>query len=237
MRLTGETPRLFRLTLIGTINCFLVREDDGFSLVDTNLSGSASSILAAAQHRGGPIRRILLTHAHFDHVGSLDALLAKLPGMELSIGSREARLLAGDYSLDPGEPRKRLFGFPAVQARPSRILQDGDFVGSLQAVSCPGHTPGHMAFLDVRDGTLLAGDAFVNQVGLIAAGVFKPYFPFAAWFSWDQISAAESARKLCNLNPTRLALGHGKTITSPVQKMNQAAALALRQSGKNARLN
>jgi glyoxylase-like metal-dependent hydrolase (beta-lactamase superfamily II) len=109
---------------------------------------------------------------------------------------------------------------------------DGDRVGSLQAVFSPGHTPGHIAFLDVRDGTLIAGDAFVNQMGLIAAGVFKLYFPMAAWFSWDRVSAAQSARELRDLKPTRLAVGHGKTVVSPLEKMNRTVELAFRQCGK-----
>jgi len=109
---------------------------------------------------------------------------------------------------------------------------DGDRVGSLQAIFSPGHTPGHMAFLDVRDGSLIAGDAFVTQVGVIAAGVFKVYFPFAALFSWNRVFAAESARKLRDLKPTRLAVGHGKTVESPLAAMDRAVELAFRQSEK-----
>ena len=232
MIVVSETNHLIRLTRLGVFNCFLVREDDGFTLIDTCLSGSASAILSAAQRFGAPIRRIALTHAHFDHVASLDALVAALPAVEISVGIREARLLAGDFSLDAGEPHNKLFGFIKVIARPSRTLANSDRVGSLQAVSSPGHTPGHMAFLDVRDGTLIAGDAFVNQMGLIAAGVFKPYFPLAAWFSWDQVSAAQSAKKLRDLKPARLAVGHGKTIVSPAEKMKRAVELAFRQCGK-----
>lgn len=232
MNLVSETDHLIRLTRLGVFNCFLVREDDGFTLVDTCLAGSASRILSAAQSFGTPIRRIVLTHAHFDHVASLDALAAVLPNVEISIGIREARLLAGDFSLDAGEPHNKLLGFIKVKSRPSRTLANSDRVGSLQAVSSPGHTPGHVAFLDTRDGTLLAGDSFMNQMGVTAAGVFKLYFPMAAWFSWDRVSAAQSARKLRDLKPTRLAVGHGKTIVSPAEKMRRAVELAFRQCGK-----
>jgi glyoxylase-like metal-dependent hydrolase (beta-lactamase superfamily II) len=45
----------------------------------------------------------LLTHAHFDHVTSLDALVAELPDVETAIGLREARLLEGDFELEPNE--------------------------------------------------------------------------------------------------------------------------------------
>jgi glyoxylase-like metal-dependent hydrolase (beta-lactamase superfamily II) len=46
MRLVQETSNLFRLTRFEMFNCFLVREDDGFTLVDTGLPGSAPAILA-----------------------------------------------------------------------------------------------------------------------------------------------------------------------------------------------
>jgi glyoxylase-like metal-dependent hydrolase (beta-lactamase superfamily II) len=165
-------------------------------------------------------------------VGSLDALVLRFPGIEFAVGQREARLLVRDLSLETGETGKRLLGFPGVKSRPTRVLNDGDRVGSLQAIFSPGHTPGHLAYLDVRDGSLIAGDAFTTQTGVIAAGVFKLYFPFPALFSWNRAYAAESARKLRDLKPTRLAVGHGMTMESPLAAMDQAIELAFRQSRK-----
>jgi glyoxylase-like metal-dependent hydrolase (beta-lactamase superfamily II) len=232
VRLIQETTRLVRLTRFGMINCFLVGEDDGFTLVDTNLAGAGPGIIQAAQQFGSPIRRIVLTHAHIDHVGSLDSLVCNLPGIELAVGERESRLLRRDFSLDAGESGKILLGFPGAKSQPTLLLKDGDRVGSLQAVFSPGHTPGHMAYLDVRDGTLLAGDAFVTQAGVTAAGVFKLNFPFPWLFSWNREVSAESARKLRNQKPARLGVGHGKTIESPLAAMDKAVDLAFRQCGK-----
>lgn len=229
MQLVEETKNLFRLTRFGMINCFLVREDDGLTLVDTNLAGSAVGIRKAVQSLAAPIRRIVLTHAHIDHVGSVDALVPELPKVEFACGQRENRLLRRDFSLDAGETGKKLFGFPGVKSRPSRLLNDSDSISSLQAIFSPGHTPGHMAYLDIRDGTLIAGDAFTTQWGVTAAGVFKLHFPFPALFSWNRELAAESAKKLTNLKPARLAVGHGKTISSPLVVMEQAVDLAFQK--------
>jgi glyoxylase-like metal-dependent hydrolase (beta-lactamase superfamily II) len=157
-----ETKNLFRLTRLGMINCFLIREDDGLTLVDTCLAGSASAIRKAARNLDAPIRRIVLTHAHIDHVGSTDALLEELQGVEFVVGQRESRLLQHDFSLDAGETGKRLFGYPGVKSRPTRLLMGGDRVGSLQAIFSPGHTPGHVSFLDVRDGLLGCRRRFHN---------------------------------------------------------------------------
>ena len=232
MQLVQETKNLVRLTRFGMVNCFLVREDDGLTLIDTSVAGSAPSVCKAAQSLGAPIRRILLTHAHIDHVGSLDALVSEYQGMEFAIGQRESRLLLKDFSLDAGETGKRLMGFPGVKSQPARLLNDGDCIGSLQAIFSPGHTPGHFAFLDMRDGSLIAGDAFTTQTGVLAAGTFKLLFPFPALFSWNREVAAESARKLRGLKPERLAVGHGKTVESPLAAMDQAIELAFRQCGK-----
>jgi glyoxylase-like metal-dependent hydrolase (beta-lactamase superfamily II) len=229
MRVVQETDNLFRLTRFGMINCFLVREPEGFTLVDTGLRGSAGAILRAASRLGASIRRIVLTHAHIDHIGSLDDLMAALSSSELAIGKREARLLAKDLSLEAGEKGKTLFGFTGAKAQPGRLLMEGDRIGSLKAVSSPGHTPGHVAYLDVRDSALIAGDAFTTQTGVVVAGVFKPLFPFPALFSWNAVVSAKSAGKLRGLNPSILAVGHGPTIASPAREMDLAIEEAFRQ--------
>jgi glyoxylase-like metal-dependent hydrolase (beta-lactamase superfamily II) len=234
MHLVKETDCLYRLTRL-IFNCFLVKEDDGSAtLIDTGLPGSAPAILEKARQLGAPIHRILLTHAHIDHVASLDALNAALPGVPIFIGVNEAPLLAGDCSSYGCPPGRRAFGYMKTRSQPTHLLQDGEMVGSLKTIFSPGHTPGHVAFLDIRDGTLLAGDSFTTQMGVVAAGVFKFYFPLPRWFSWNLPAAAASARRLCDLRPTKLAAGHGNTLENPVAAMERATSLAIRQAAQSA---
>ena len=161
MKVHNHGNNLIQLTYYGFVNVYLVREEDGFTLVDTALESCARSIVQTAQQFGQPIRRILLTHAHTDHSGGLDAVHALIPEAEFVMPARDARFLTGNMSLDADEPRNRLRGGWVIRkTRPTRLVQEGDRVGSLEVIVTPGHTPGHCSFLDTRTGTLIAGDAF-----------------------------------------------------------------------------
>lgn len=218
-------PDITRVSRFGFVNCYLVREDDGLTLVDTMLPRSGKRILAAAQSLGAPIVRIALTHAHGDHIGSLDELHQLLPDAEVIISTRDARLLAKDRSLDPGEPQGKLKGsYPGASTTPTRTIGDGDMIGSLQVVASPGHTPGHVSFLDTRDRTLIAGDAYVTLGGLATTAKGTPAFPLPSMATWDKPTELDSARKLRALDPVRLAPGHGKIVEAPLQAMDAAIA-------------
>ncbi len=233
MKSTSHGNYLIKLTRYGMVNCYLVREDDGFTLVDTNLPGSAKGILAAAQAHGASIVRIVLTHAHNDHVASLDALKQELPEAEVAITARDARFLAGDQSLDPDEPQAKLRGgYQQCTTQPTRKLQPGDRIGSLEVIASPGHTPGHAAFLDVRDKTLIAGDAFQTQGGMAVSGVVRWLFPLPALATWHKPTALRTAKALRALNPTRLAVGHGKVLEDPLAAMDQAIRAAESRFGQ-----
>jgi glyoxylase-like metal-dependent hydrolase (beta-lactamase superfamily II) len=227
MKTIRHGENLVQLTRLGAVNAYLVREVDGLTLVDTTIGGSAKGILAAARALDSAIVRIALTHAHGDHVGSLDELHDVLSGAEVLIGAREARLLDKDKSLDPGEPRAKIRGsLPGTRTKPTRTLVPGDRVGSLEVHAAPGHTPGHIAFFDARDGTLIAGDAFQTLGGIAVAGVVRPLFPFPAMGTWHKPTAAETGARLAALQPSRLATGHGKVLDQPGRAMADAVAAA-----------
>jgi glyoxylase-like metal-dependent hydrolase (beta-lactamase superfamily II) len=216
-----------RIRRFGFVNAFLVPEDDGLTLIDTTLPRSANAILGAANAFGAPIVRIVLTHAHGDHVGSLDALAAALPGVEVLITDRDARFLTGDKSLDPDEPRsKPRGGYPEVSTRPTGALVPGTRVGSLEVVAAPGHTPGHVALLDTRDRTLYCGDAFSTLGGVATTAKANPRFPLPAMATWDKATELATARALRGIDPARLAPGHGPVVENPGPAMEAAIAKA-----------
>ena len=212
MRSRQLTPNLTQLTRLRFVNAYLVREDDGFTLVDTTLPRSADSIYAVAAAAGAEIRRIALTHGHGDHVGSLDDL-GKLLGSEVEVAMPEldARIHAGEDVVDGKPPGS----WPTLETRPDVLLRAGDRVGSLEVVAAPGHTPGHVAFLDSRDRSLIAGDVFTTLGGAAVSSHFTLPFPVAALATWDKELNLDSARSLRALEPSLLAVGHGPALPDP----------------------
>ena len=220
-----------RLSRLGLVNAYLVREDDGLTLIDAMLPRSHKKILAAAAELGAPIVRIALTHAHGDHIGALDALAAALPDAAVLISARDARLLAKDKMMDPGEPDAKLRGgYPGASTRPTRTFTDGDRVGSLEVHAAPGHTPGQVAFLDPRDGTLFCADAFSTLGGVETTARVNRRFPLPALATWHRPTALATARTLRALDPARLAPGHGKVVEAPGAAMDEAIARAAKVS-------
>ena len=225
MKVTTHGEHLVKITKAGFVNAYLVREDDGFTLVDTLLPRSADGILEAATQQGGTINRILLTHAHGDHVGSVDELVEKLGSVEMLISTRDARFIGGDRSLDPSEQQGKPRGsWRTLKTKPSRTIEPGEQIGSLEVLASPGHTPGHVSFLDTRDRSLIAGDAWVTLGGVATLDKPSWRFPLPAMASWHKPTSLESSRQLRALEPSRLAVGHGPVIEAPGPKMDAAIA-------------
>ncbi len=227
MKISYYGDYLIQLTRLGAFNCYLVQEEAGLTLIDTGLSGSAKDILATAVSLGKPITRVTLTHAHGDHAGSLDAICAQLPEAEIAWHPRTASFLGGDLSLKADEPQAKLRGsFISATTQAARELLPGDKLGSLRVVAAPGHTPDQIAFFDERDGSLIAGDAFQTKAGTAVAGQMRWLFPFPALATWHKPTALQSAYRLRDLQPTRLAVGHGRVLENPRTALDAAIRAA-----------
>jgi len=201
--------------------------DDAWILVDTGLPGAASRIINAAELLYGtdaPPVAIVLTHGHFDHVGSVRELVRR---WRVPVYAHELELpyLTGRSSYPPPDPAVG-GGAMATMSRffPKKPINLGDSVRTLPAdgsipvigewrwIHTPGHAPGHVSLFRDYDRALVAGDAFVTtkQESLSAVLTQRPevHGP-PAYFTTDWLAAEESVETLAELHPGVVVTGHG----------------------------
>jgi glyoxylase-like metal-dependent hydrolase (beta-lactamase superfamily II) len=230
MKTTSITPDLIQVRRLGFVNAYLVRESDGFTLIDTTVGkGAAGDLLGAAEAAGGEIRRVALTHGHGDHAGGLDAIKQRLgDSVEVYLGEADARFLAGEKVMEGKMP-----GFwRDVETVPDVRLKGGERIGSLEVVPSPGHTLGHVAFLDTRDRSLYCGDVFTATGRMSVSNHFYWRFPLAYGATLDRPEDLRSARALRELVPSRLLPGHGPATPAPGAAMDEAIARSERALGE-----
>jgi glyoxylase-like metal-dependent hydrolase (beta-lactamase superfamily II) len=226
MKLSKEET-VYQLTFLPgffPVNCFLIEEQTELTLIDTGIPSSYKEILHVIEKLDKPLTNILLTHAHGDHVGSLDELKRKFPDVPVSISTRDSRLLKGDKTLDSNESQLPIKGgfTKSLKTQADRLLEEGDRIGSLQVVATPGHTPGSISFLDTRNQAIIVGDAMQTRGGTAVSGQIRPLFPFPAFGTWDKELAIESVKKIEKLKPSLIAVGHGDMIKKPVILIQKA---------------
>ena len=207
--------------------------DGEWTLVDAGLPGMAERIIAFARDRFGdvPPRAIILTHGHFDHVGSLHALLNAWPGVRVYAHRLELPYLDGRASYPPPDPTVG----GGIMARLSVAYPRGpaDFGGRLDVlpddgsvpslpdwrwIATPGHSPGHVSLFRDSDQTLIVGDAFVTQKQESFLAVMTKAYEMHGppmYFTPDFGSAGESVRRLATLRPTTAFTGHGQVVANP----------------------
>ncbi|WP_160723901.1 MBL fold metallo-hydrolase [Bacillus sp. USDA818B3_A] len=202
-------------------------ETNEFVLIDTGMPKSADQIQDMIKERFGENaipKAIILTHGHFDHVGSIAALLEDW-NTPVYAHEKELPYLTGKKDYPPGDPNvdsglvaKMSPMFPNhgidiskhIQALPS----DGTVpnMNGWKWIHTPGHTPGHISLFREQDRTLIAGDAFVTvkqeslyKVMTQAQEISGP----PRYYTTDWDAAFESVKKLEALKPQAAVTGHG----------------------------
>jgi glyoxylase-like metal-dependent hydrolase (beta-lactamase superfamily II) len=196
-------------------NPYLLIDPDGLTLIDAGLPGSHKKILrymAGLGYAPKDLKRILITHSDFDHVGGLPAL-KHATGARVYASPVEAQAMAEGHASRPVKPRKLsrklLFGlmtrvFKPARVRVDELLSDGQILpvlGGLRVIETLGHTPGHISLFAPSLGILFCGDSIVSgEEGLRGSSGAN---------NWDQAKSDESVRKQAALGARILCSGHG----------------------------
>ena len=198
------------------VNCYICVEEGGVTLVDASTPNQMDGIFNAIERIGRQpqeLRHILVTHADWDHAGSL-ADIQEATGAKVFAGEETSEWLIKGKS-PPHLPRpiqalsSRWLRYRARAAGAVHPVKDGEtlpILGGLRAIATPGHTPGHFSFFSAMMGMLFAGDALSTRGGKVS---LMPSFVTA-----DMSAGRGSAIQLLGLAAAGLGCGHGKPLKS-----------------------
>jgi len=209
------------------VNVFALNGGSGWVLIDAGLSGSAGRIRNWARDHfsAAPPTAIVLTHAHFDHIGALEALCEEwdvpvyahrdelpyvtgeraYPPPDPSVGGGMMARMSALYPRAPIEMGGRVRELPADGTVP--------FLAGWRWIHTPGHTAGHISLFRELDLTLIVGDAFctTKQESFFAVASQSPELHGPpAYFTTDWDAARDSVERLAALRPVIVAPGHGR---------------------------
>lgn len=207
-------PGVIHIPTSKTDNAYLIDGDDGLTLVDVGRSKAVGPLLHTITELGhdpAELRRIVLTHAHPDHVQGAPEL-REHTGAHILIHAADAAWLSDGRVPTNGRSGAGARRFDQLKAahwtpfKPDAALEDGELIagsGGLRVIHTPGHSPGHIALLHEPTRTVLVGDALF-RTGKLGYG--------PATFAADPTARATGAARIPD-NVTAIGFGHGTPLT------------------------
>jgi glyoxylase-like metal-dependent hydrolase (beta-lactamase superfamily II) len=193
-------------------NWYLVEDETGVTIVDAGVPTSWDSLTSALGEIGrktADVKALVLTHAHFDHIGFAERARTEL-GIPVYVHEKDVSLTKRPLSYDHERARAKYFltqiqAFPIVLSLvknrafwPTPVGDTTQYLdGSLpvpgepQVLPTPGHTYGHCAMHFPDRDVVIAGDAFV---------MLDPYTAEKGPKIVARAATADSARDLASLD-------------------------------------
>jgi len=213
------------------VHCYAVAGDDGWTIIDAGL-GSGSTLRwweeALAELGDPPVRRVVITHYHPDHIGASAGLVALTGATEVVQGAHDAHLTelawGEDADVDGFQQHLEMHGMPAEMAAqstdaeertpvhaaaPTRLVEPGDELDldgeRFRVLVLPGHADGHIALHGGRSGRLFGGDVLLEEI-TPNVGRWPDTAP-------DPLGAyLRTLGEIDRMAPTRVFPGHGPVI-------------------------
>lgn len=215
MKAEQISPHVWSLStwLVIPIRVWVVVDSDGVTLVDAGIPLMTRGILSFIdQLAAGPLKRIVLTHGHSDHVGAVKRI----------VGDRDIPVYAHEIEIPylegklpyPRRKKAEMTVAPGV-VQPLRKIPSGELetIAGLRPYLTPGHAPGHVVYYHETDRIMLAGDLFTSKAGKL----HRPMPMFTA----DMAQALKSSVILRELQPVHLEVCHGKPVKRPAEHLDE----------------
>ena len=189
----------FKTVTVGLyeVNCTLAIDGADAWVVDPGADEEA--IEKAAEAEGAKIAGVLLTHAHFDHIGAIPGIKARFPDAPVYVHPSDEVMFGHPFNRLPPE-------YPSFP-KPAGVVDARKFPLA-EVIETPGHTPGGVCYYFKDDGVLLSGDT------LFAGSVGRTDFP-----GGSMTTLVESLKKLKALpDDTKVIPGHGPSTTIGEEK-------------------
>ena len=201
-------PDVYTFSGLKVGRVYLLTAGDGLTLIDASIPPAGKWILDQMEAGGFSaenLKRILITHAHPDHVGGIPEIM-QATNAKLIVPEGERAVVDGEIPI----PRATGWLKPPVtileNMKADATLTDSDtlpVLGGLQAIHTPGHAPGHMAYWQPERRILFCGDVIFNAP--------RTRLPLQM-LTVDMAENLRSVARLEALQPNVICFGHGKPI-------------------------
>jgi glyoxylase-like metal-dependent hydrolase (beta-lactamase superfamily II) len=213
------TSNIYQISL-AAVNTFLI-DGNGLTLIDTGSKNSADKIFKAIEKGGknpADIKRVILTHCHSDHAGSVAEIKKRLSipvwaHQEDAILVEKGVAVRSPMHITPGLVHWLIYNIFIKRAastietvKVDEYLKDNDclpIAGGVQVIHTPGHSAGHIALFVKNESVLIAGDLCANMGGLQVSTVNE-----------DRALGIKSILKAASFDFNTAVFGHGARLTT-----------------------